>query len=59
MSKGIEILFRIILLIYIIIIISYVILLIIQGFKNKEYNEFNTPKIVNILKSSLLFCEIN
>jgi len=47
MSKGIEILFRIILLIYILLIISYVILLIIQGFKNKEYNEFNTPKIVN------------
>ena len=32
---------------YILLLIPYMILLIIQGFKNKEYNEFNTPKIVN------------
>ena len=31
---------------YILLLIPYMILLIIQGFKNKEYNEFNTPKIV-------------
>ena len=32
---------------YILLLISYMILLIIQGFKNKEYNEFNSLKIIN------------
>ena len=31
---------------YILLLISYLILLIIQGFKNKKYNEFNSAKII-------------
>ena len=33
-------------IIYNLLLISYMILLIIQGFKNKEYNEFNSSKII-------------
>ena len=38
---------RILLIFYMLLLISYMILLIIQGFKNKEYNAFNSIKIVN------------
>jgi len=38
---------RILGIIYNLLLISYMILLIIQGFKNKEYNEFNSIKIIN------------
>ena len=34
-------------IIYNLLLISCMILLIIQGFKNKEYNEFNSSKIIN------------
>ena len=47
MNRKEEILFGALGIFYILLLISYMILLIIQGFKNKEYNEFNSLKIIN------------
>jgi len=47
MNRNEEIIFGALGIFYILLLITYMLLLIIQGFKNKEYNEFNTPKIVN------------
>ena len=46
MSRNEEIIYGTLAIFYILLLISYMILLIIQGFKNKEYNEFKSPKIV-------------
>jgi len=46
MNRKEEIILGFLGIFYILLLMSYMILLIIQGFKNKEYNEFNTPKIV-------------
>jgi len=47
MDRDKEIIFGVLGIFYILLLITSMILLIIQGCKNKEYNEFNTPKIVN------------
>ena len=52
MNKKEEIIKRILQIVYILLLISYMILLIIQGFKNKEYNDFNSLKVI---KERLLY----
>jgi len=47
MDRDKEIIFGVLGIFYILLLLTSMILLIIQGCKNKEYNEFNTPKIVN------------
>jgi len=47
MSRKERIILKIIGIFYILLLISYMILLIIQGFKNKAYNDFNSPIIIN------------
>jgi len=46
MSKVKGILINIFSKFYFLLLISYLILLIIQGFKNKKYNDFNSSKII-------------
>ena len=46
MSRKNRIILKILEIFYILLLISYMILLIIQGFKNKVYNDFNSPDII-------------
>ena len=52
MNKKEEIIKKILQIVYVLLLISYMILLIIQGFKNMEYNNFNSLKII---KERLLY----
>jgi len=47
MNRQKWIILKIIGIFYILLLISYMKLLIIQGFKNKVYNDFNSPYIIN------------